>query len=286
MKQKLCYLCKSKKYSLRPGRVRDAQNLEIRECNKCGLVFLSTDAHIDIKHYENSGMFGSKLPSIDEVLKTTSVDDNRRFETLKEIIVNKSLLDFGCGSGGFLIKARNLAKNVAGVELEKRVRSYWLGKLKIYGNLSSIKEKYDVITAFHVIEHLNDPRKTIRELLSILTKSGRLIIEVPSSDDALLTLYKCKSFQKFTYWSHHLYLFNSSTLSKIAKQAGALITGIKQIQRYPLSNHLYWLSNGKPGGHAKWKFFETDVLHEAYSSALSSLGKCDTILAFLEKKDS
>lgn len=117
----------------------------------------------------------------------------------------------------------------------------------------------------------------------MLKDNGRLVIEVPSSDDVLLTLYKCASFQKFTYWSQHLYLFNPRTLSELAKQAGARIIAIKQFQRYPLSNHLYWLSNAKPGGHEQWSFLDTDALHEAYSNVLASLGKCDTIIAYLER---
>lgn len=67
-------------------------------------------------------------------------------------------------------------------------------------------KNYDLITAFHVVEHLPDPRTTLKELSSLLSPEGYLIIEVPSSEDALITLYDCDAFQKFTYWSQHLYL--------------------------------------------------------------------------------
>jgi len=117
----------------------------------------------------------------------------------------------------------------------------------------------------------------------MLKDNGRLVIEVPSSDDTLLALYKSEKFQKFTCWSQHLYLFNSRTLCELAKQAGARIIAIKQFQRYSLSNHLYWLYNGRPGGHKKWNFLDTDAFHEAYSNILASLGKCDTIIAYLER---
>ncbi|MDB9530359.1 class I SAM-dependent methyltransferase [Nodularia spumigena CS-1038] len=263
--------------------VRDAPDLEIRECDNCGLVYLSSTAHIDDEHYGNSGMFGSKPPNIEDLLKATSEDDQRRFEILKSSLVNKNLLDFGCGSAGFLIRAKDLAHSVAGVEIERRMSKHWEGKLLIHSELESAGGGYDLITAFHVIEHLKDPIKIIKDLLGMLKDNGRLVIEVPSSDDVLLTLYKCASFQKFTYWSQHLYLFNPRTLSELAKQAGARIIAIKQFQRYPLSNHLYWLSNAKPGGHEQWNFLDTDALHEAYSNVLASLGKCDTIIAYLER---
>ena len=69
-----------------------------------------------------------------------------------------------------------------------------------------------------------------------------MILEVPNSDDALLTLYESKDFQNFTYWSQHLFLFNTKTMAELIEQTGLKLNGIKHIQRYPLSNHMYWLS--------------------------------------------
>jgi hypothetical protein len=106
-----------------------------------------------------------------------------------------------------------------------------------------------------------------------------LIIEIPNSDDALLTLFKCEEFSRFTYWSNHLYLFNQQTLSALVRKAGLTLRWMKQIQRYPLSNHFYWLSHGKPGGHRQWYFLNNANLVEAYENALAAIGKCDTILA-------
>lgn len=102
---------------------------------------------------------------------------------------------------------------------------------------------------FHVVEHLPDPRAILKTLASMLAKNGRMVIEVPSSEDVLLTLYDSDAFQRFTYWCQHLYLFNAETLRRLAEQAGLRIVSIQQYQRYPLSNHLYWLSQDKPGGH-------------------------------------
>jgi hypothetical protein len=86
---------------------------------------------------------------------------------------------------------------------------------------------------------LQDPRKILAELGDLLGPKARLIVEVPSADDALLTLYDCDAFQRFTYWSQHLFLFNASTLMLLAKQAGLRVIATQHYQRYPLSNHLY-----------------------------------------------
>lgn len=278
-----CYICKATAFRPRKGKVRDAPTLDILECATCGLVALSSQTHIESGFYENSGMHGVMPTPIDVWLKETNWDDQRRFEALQSTMANKKVLDFGCGSGGFLMKAKNLATMAEGVELERRVREHWQSQIMIYPDVESVGAvRYDLITAFHVIEHLADPRAMLKTLASKLADNGRMVIEVPSSDDALLSLYDSEAFQKFTYWSQHLFLFSVETLRRLAEQAGLRIVTIQQYQRYPLSNHLHWLSRCEPGGHAKWAFLDSPELTAAYSSALAKMGKCDTLLAHLE----
>jgi SAM-dependent methyltransferase len=277
-----CYLCNESNSILRRGEVRDSSTLEIRECQGCGLVYLSSAEHLKSGHYESSGMHGSTPPSMEAWLRETSEDDARRFKMLQRSLVNKSLLDFGCGCGGFLELASSVATRADGVELEQRVPEYWAERIKIHSDLDSIHEQFDIVTAFHVIEHLEDPREYLRKLAARLLPGGRLVIEVPSSEDALLTFYECDAFQRYTYWSQHLYLFNTQTLKQLVAQAGLRIVAVEQYQRYPLSNHLYWLNRGVPGGHKKWGFLDTQELHSAYSAALSAMGRCDTLIAYIE----
>lgn len=81
----------------------------------------------------------------------------------------------------------------------------------------------------------------------------------------------------FTYWSEHVFLYNSSTLERIINRNGFTTKSNTQLQRYPLANHLYWLSEGKPGGHIKWDSFRGKHLEEAYASKLVELGIADTL---------
>ena len=141
---------------------------------------------------------------------------------------------------------------------------------------------YDLITAFHVIEHLAEPRAMLTSLAGSLAPNGWLIIEVPSAHDILLALYDCDAFQRFTYWSQHLFLFNPSTLKTLVRQAGLRMVALQHYQRYPISNHLHWLSSGKPGGHQRWSFIDTPELTHAYASTLAALGMTDTLIAYVE----
>ena len=279
-KQRKCYLCGNTEFNKRPGSVRDRPELDIFECASCGLVFLSSFDHVRVGFYENS-----EMPDVQIWLRNTAWDDERRFKYLKSVLPNCSLLDFGCGAGGFLLKARELTVKAHGVEPQRRLKKHFQSHgLTVFQNLSEIPknirgEGYNIITMFHVLEHIPDPRSILIELSEILADDGQIIVEVPNADDALLTLYNNKPFSHFTYWSCHLFLFTSKTLGMLVSQTGLKVNYIKHVQRYPISNHLYWLANGRPNGHKKWHVLDSDELHAAYEKQLAAIGKCDTILA-------
>ncbi len=277
-----CYLCQNKEFIQRNGKVRDNEDLKIYECSECGLVFLSDFSHIDEAFYENSNMH-TNLFDIAHVLKETSEDSLRRYEYLKQNLCNASVLDFGSGAGGFALLAKEIASSISVIEPEKRYTDHYKNHdISVYENIEALGEKkFDLITAFHVIEHLKDPIEILQNLAMHLTPSGKLIIEVPNSEDALLTLYKSEAFSQFTYWSCHLYLFNQSTLARLAQKSKLSIMGIKHVQRYPISNHLYWLSEKKPGGHHTWSGIFSDQLNKEYENSLASIGKTDTLIAIL-----
>jgi 2-polyprenyl-3-methyl-5-hydroxy-6-metoxy-1,4-benzoquinol methylase len=279
----ICYLCRDSSFSIRKGAVRDDSSLRILECNNCGLVMLSSREHIGSGHYADSGMHGASPPSMESWLRDTEQDDQRRFEMLSAALTNRKVLDFGCGAAGFVRKARSLASQVVGIEPERRVREHYGSSVQLYGSLADTVDNYDLITAFHVIEHLADPGAMLRELAARLREDGRLVIEVPSSEDALLTIYDSDAFQRFTYWSQHLFLFNAETLRRLIVQAGLRVVTIQQLQRYPLSNHMHWLSRQRPGGHQQWSFLDTPALTAAYAAALAAIGKCDTLIAYVAK---
>jgi SAM-dependent methyltransferase len=264
----VCYLCGTKKFRKRKGKVRDDSRLEVLECVACGLVFLSSFDHIHKDFYKEAQMH-SEPTHIEIWLKDTAWDDDRRFIFLKNLIKNKSILDFGCGAGGFLMRAKKIASSIQGVEPERRLKNYFKKeRIPVEEKFENIKKTFDVITLFHVLEHLPDPVLVLNRLSEKLKSKGCIIVEVPSADDALLKLYKNQPFSQFTYWSCHLFLFTHLTIARIAKKAGLKANYIKQVQRYPLSNHLYWLANGKPGGHKIWDFLDSKKLNQSFRTLL------------------
>lgn len=231
--------------------------------------------------YERSGMHEQNFDTIAQARIATSVDDERRFQFTRTFIEGKDVLDFGCGNGGYLIRAQRIAHRVHGVELEKVMcdalqRDRISCSTRIDGSGA-----YDVITLFHVLEHLAEPLRYLEKLKQHLKPGGMILVEVPNVEDALLSLYQSAAFADFTYWYCHIYMYSNITLCKLAEKAALRVKFIRQIQRYPLSNHLFWLSSGKPNGHKEWGFLRDDEVDRNYGDMLSRLGIADTILAGL-----
>lgn len=281
-----CYLCGSINIINLDGNVRDDKSIPILKCSDCDLVFLGKKDHIN-KDYYKKDYTEENLGNVEwqELINICYHDDIRRSEQLKILVKNKKYLDVGCGAGGTLIHLKDKCKQAIGIEPNER----WRKELKIRGvntfsNIEEVKNNsQDVISLFHVLEHIAEPINFLKTIKQKAKNKSQIIIEVPNSDDALITLYKNKAFLNFTYWSPHLFYYNEKTLKKLLEKSGFKTEKIviSQFQRYTLSNHLMWLSNNVPGGHEIWSFLDSPSINEQYSSKLGSLGKCDTIIAWV-----
>lgn len=281
---KKCYLCHNTSLDTIHYGVRDNRDINVLKCNRCGLVQLSDDSHIDRTFYEESKMFPDIKP-IEEWRIETEKDDIRRATMFENVYSDKKIIDIGSGNGGFLKIISDKVEQMAGLELDKAVVEFYKkDKISLYDNIEQIPFKADVITMFHVLEHLKDPINVLKSLDNILEDKGKIIIEVPNADDILLKTYHSDAFADFTYWSCHLFLYNTELLRTIGIEAGYEVLENYQIQRYSVLNHLYWLSNGKPGGHNIWKTLYDENLDKAYIEFLKKTGQCDTCIIVLGKK--
>ncbi|ETJ37884.1 Methyltransferase [human gut metagenome] len=285
---KSCYLCNSKDIKLIHRGTRDNSNINVMECCSCKLVFLSSFDHIKDIIYEESEMhIDKKKIDINKYREKTRNDDLRRVSMLSKEIMDKHILDFGCGNGGFIKYASEVAKSkkIKGVELENKERYYLINEgFEIKKYISEYDERFDLITMFHVLEHLVDPICILKQLANYLNDDGEIIIEVPNADEALIKLYNLKEFKDFTYWSFHAFLYNIENIDKLIYKSGFRIKWKKQIQRYSLANHLYWLAHKKPNGHNNWIFLDDDEINKLYKQKLEKHNLCDTIMISIVKK--
>lgn len=266
-------------------KVRDRDDVSVLRCRKSGVIFLSGTSHIEQKYYQQKeGLSYWEAGSRKQALAQTYEDDHRRANQFREIICNKSWLDIGTGAGGILDLLSPVASKTVAIEPQQGIRSELL-KLG-YNVFSDIEEmqqgSFDVITLFHVFEHFTQPLEMLKSIKQRLKPGGKVVIEIPHANDFLISFLGIESFKAFTFWSEHLILHTRQSLETFLAHAGFGKISIQGFQRYPLANHLHWLSRNKPGGHVVWSQLNPQALEHAYADMLAKLDQTDTLIAIAE----
>jgi SAM-dependent methyltransferase len=200
---------------------RDVVHGQIQRCRACGFTFTNPQFHADDYNeiYKN-------VPKSSDSEAFLREADTQRFRHLAKIVrkdVGKfeRFLDFGCGSGGFLLAMNDPAG--VGFELgEPGAFSIGPSQVKtghlfdILGTHGFEKGSFDLITSFYVFEHLPDLDKYVEALSFLLRPGGHLVIGVPNvnSWNARLSGARWNN-----YLLEHLWYFNRKTLQRFMQRA-------------------------------------------------------------------
>ena len=133
-------------------------------------------------------------------------------------VSGKTILDVGCGTGDFLQTAKNNSWNVYGIEPNEKARAIANSKTRnqVF-DTNTLQEfesgTFDVITLWHVLEHLPNLETEIQNLNRLLKPEGRLVIAVPNFKS-----YDAKHYNAF--WAaydvpRHLWHFSQTSISKL-----------------------------------------------------------------------
>ena len=135
------------------------------------------------------------------------------------------LLDVGCGTGAFLETVKTGKWTVVGMEPDANARLISAQKINgtIAPDLMSVAtdEPFDVITLWHVLEHIPDLANTIQLLNRLITSTGAVVIAVPNSDS-----YDAKFYQQ--HWAaydvpRHLHHFTPTTIEPLFRKHGFVL---------------------------------------------------------------
>lgn len=183
----------------------------VRRCPKCGLTHVSPRPDGDkLATYYPDGYFGKRHP----VLKGFFM--NLRVSNLPPAPAGGRVLDIGCGRGDFLMACRRKGWEVAGVEqagapiMELR-QSLGLEVVATTEIDTLTDSSFDVVTMWHVFEHMADPRETLRQAHRLLRPGGRIVIEVPNYGSWQARMAPREWFHLDV--PRHLLHFEKSTLS-------------------------------------------------------------------------
>ena len=160
------------------------------KCTNCGYIFDNPrPTQTEIKN------FYSKPSQYDDwLLHEKQRNDlwKRRITKIGEHEKPGSLLDIGTGIGQFLYLIQQNYSEVLGIEISKSAISiakekYNLDVLEgdIYNAAIPSGINFDIITIFHVLEHVPDPKQVIDRCYSLLCQGGKLIVAVPNDVNSL-----------------------------------------------------------------------------------------------------
>lgn len=258
--------------------VRDRDDIDVMRCGRSGALFLSRVDHMTMGHY-NAKPATHRFGSAKRQIIATSDDTRRRCRQFANLARGKNWLDVGTGPGAMLDAMGPIAANCAAVEPEEAAAAS-LREMgyAIYPSLDEVPPgNYELITLFHVFEHLTDPLGMLKSMIARLTAGGRLVIEVPHARDLLISFARSEAFCRHTFWSEHLFLHTRETLRALVAAAGFEVLALQGVQRYPVANHLHWLARGRPDGHSAWNMLADERLDSAYADTLARLDLTDTL---------
>ena len=201
---------------------------ELFLCSQCGSIMPNpTPSPKDLLEYYTS------YADIDKCYVNSYTWKNRKsYKVISQIcslVGNGSILDIGCADGQLLHMLPSSFKKI-GIDIsenacriaEKRGLSIFCTTLKN----ADITEKFDIILALDLIEHVQNPQETLKIISDLLKPGGYIIIETGNA--ASLTANILRDDWSYTAVYGHICVFTPSNLSKIAHKVNIKKVMIKK----------------------------------------------------------
>lgn len=168
----------------------------------------------------------SRKNSFEKIYQSTKfINIRHKFSMLSLAKKNSKLLDYGCGAGDFLAFAKTKNLDVMGVEPNPKaleIARKKVGKNRVSNiELKNIHETFDIITLWHVLEHIPNLYEFIDELKVHLNPGGNIYIAVPNYKSFDAQFYK-------KYWAaydvpRHLWHFSPESMKNLFNSFGMKI---------------------------------------------------------------
>lgn len=197
------------------------EDFELYQCDHCELVFTVPRPTPEVigKYYQSEEYYSHQqnskgfIPKVYEMVKTINLKS--KVTMAVGDMAKGRLLDIGCGVGDFLLQTSKLGWEIQGIEPSKQARDIAQSRLGFSPLQPSDYEKmpdqsFDVITMWHVLEHVDDLKTQTKELKRLLKPGGRLLVALPNYQSFDCQYYK----DKWAAWDvpRHLNHFNPDCL--------------------------------------------------------------------------
>jgi SAM-dependent methyltransferase len=155
------------------------------QCARCGLLISQPQAsQAEIESYYRRGYYEDQWPDPEAVSKENTALYRRHELPLMEHLwadrrppAGGSVAEIGCGYGVFMGLPRELGYRASGCDPSPRAVAYCRsrGLDVVEGRVPGVPlpcEAFDAVISMHVIEHLPDPRRFVKEMVSLARPGG------------------------------------------------------------------------------------------------------------------
>jgi SAM-dependent methyltransferase len=221
----------------REPRIDPDLSFSIVRCRQCSHVYVNPRLTIDIitDIYEN--YWRDHKPADLE----RDGHGNYVWRQLMSMGDIESVLDFGCGWGGYLTEAKALGLDAVGIEIDHRKISFLKerGLNAVYGDILErpfAAETFDAVVAEQVFEHLYEPGRYLDEIRRVLKPGGLVYVAVPNLG-GLAATFRGKNWDMVHPASHVRY-FNRQRLATFLEEHGFVVLPPRYLRRFrsPLKN--------------------------------------------------
>lgn len=159
------------------------------------------------------------------------------FTRKNKIITGKKIFDIGCGGGDFLSIVKKLGADVYGADFNEKVINF-ARQTKNLDNLTAISsfdelkkyepQKFNFVTAFEIIEHLDSPLVFLLQVKELLEIGGVLVLSTPNRKRCFVNK------DSFDYPPNHLIRFSKESITYLLEMVGFKIIRLKKVNDYDL----------------------------------------------------
>jgi len=227
-----CSLCESNNFTLISEGDRYGFDLKKQFCNECGLIqtypAVSREFHEEFYSYHYRPLYlKSEAVNYDDVIKEQS-DKAKKYldyfinNGLSKKLVDLSIIEIGCSSGGTINGIKKAVKSVQGCDLDVKAIKFAQDNFKIdvevsmYPSLLPIGPKLFILS--HMLEHVFNPLKTLKEIRTMMNPGDYLFVAVPGLNGVSEGDYK-NDLRRYFHIAH-VTDFTSTSLTNVANYAG------------------------------------------------------------------